>query len=103
MVIPHLSLQRHGADVSPALVQAVCGLPDGVILSIAATGVFIMQKNITQGEHRCYPLCVLLNVTLQVLNTSHRHKLEMGREHINPYPLLASHSPQQISLIFCIL
>lgn len=46
MVIPHLSLQRNGADVSPALVQTVCGLPDGVVLSITGAGVFIMQKHI---------------------------------------------------------
>lgn len=73
MFIPHLSLQGNGADVSPALVQTVCGLPDGVILSITAAGIFILKEHIAHCEHGCYPLCVLLNVTLQVLNA---HNLE---------------------------
>ncbi len=68
MAIPLPPLQRHGADISPALVQALRGLLDGVILSIAAAGILIAQKHVTQGEHRRHFLGVLLDVTLQVLN-----------------------------------
>lgn len=67
-VIPQPPLLRHGADVSPALVQALCGLLDGVTLPITAAGILIVQKHVTQGEHRCHFLGVLLDVTLQVLN-----------------------------------
>lgn len=68
MAIPQPPLQRRGADISPALVQALRGLLDGVILSIAVAGILIVQKHITQGEHRRHPFSVLLDVTLQVLN-----------------------------------
>lgn len=67
--VPQPPFQRHGADISPALVQALCGVLDGVILSITAACVLIVQKHVTQGEHRRHPLSVQLNVTLQVLNT----------------------------------
>lgn len=69
MAIPQPPLQRRGADISPALVQALRGLLDGVILSIAVAGILIVQKHVTQGEHRRHPFSVLLDVTLQVLNT----------------------------------
>ena len=68
----HPPLHGHGTDVPPAAVQAAAGLLDGVALCVTPTGVCIVEQHVTQGQHRRHPLCVLLNVPLQVLHT-HTH------------------------------
>lgn len=65
---PHSPLRGQGADVSPAAVQAACGLLDGVVFDVAAAGVGVVQQHVAQCEHRRHALCVLLDVLLQLLD-----------------------------------
>ena len=68
--VPHPPFQGHGADVSPALIQAASGQLDGIVFTIAAAGILIMQEHVAQSEDRRYSLSMLFDVPLQLLNTN---------------------------------
>lgn len=51
------------------MVQTVSGLLDGVVFTVDAADIIILQQHVTQSEDRCNALCVLLNVPLQLLST----------------------------------
>ena len=72
---PHPPLHGHGADVPPSAVEAARRLLDGVVLRVAATGVGVVEQNVTERENRRHAVCVLLDVPLETLQVRRTHAL----------------------------
>lgn len=57
-----------GTDAPPAAIKATGCLLDGVTLCIRGAGVTVVQKHLTQIQHRCHTGTVLFDVTLKLLD-----------------------------------
>lgn len=62
------SFHGQGTDAPPAAIKTAGCLLDGVTFCICGTGVTVVQKHLTQIQHRCHTSTVLFNVTLKLLD-----------------------------------